>query len=77
MAKSKDVHTVPNPTGAGWVNKVGGEVVSQHRKKEPATERGKEIAKEKHTEHVIHKKDGTIGEKNSYGNDPCPPKDKR
>lgn len=30
---------------------------------------GREIAKDRGVEHVI-KKDGTIGEKNSYGNDP-------
>jgi hypothetical protein len=56
---------------------VGGEVVSEHRKKEPAVERGAEQAKQRETEHVIHKKDGKIGEKNSYGNDPNPPKDKK
>ncbi len=31
------------------------------------------LAREK-TEHLIHKKDGTIGERNSYGNDPYPPR---
>lgn len=30
-----------------------------------------------HTEHVIHNSNGRISEKNSYGNDPCPPKDKK
>jgi Uncharacterized protein conserved in bacteria (DUF2188) len=71
------VHTTPNPKGKGWVNKVDGDVVSKHRTKETAEQRGKEIAKDAKTEHTIHKKDGTIGEKNSYGNDPNPPKDKR
>ncbi len=75
-AKNPGVHTVPKP-GGGWLNKVGGEVVSEHRKKEPAVERGAEQAKQRETEHVIHKKDGKIGEKNSYGNDPNPPKDKK
>jgi uncharacterized protein DUF2188 len=73
----KGVHTTPKPGGSGWVNQVGGEVVSEHRKKETAVDRGREIAKDKATEHTIHKKDGTIGEKNSYGNDPNPPKDKK
>lgn len=80
MSKSKGgkgVHTTPNPNGKGWVNQVGGEVVSQHRKKEPAQEKGRDIAERTGAEHTIHKKDGTIGEKNSYGNDPNPPKDKR
>ena len=74
--RGQGVHTAPKPGGSGWVNQVGGKVVSEHRKKETAVERGREIAKEKATEHTIHKKDGTIGGKNSYGNDPIPPKDK-
>lgn len=77
MATKKNVHTIPNPQGAGWVNKVDGEVVSRHQRKDTAVNQGKEIAKEHKSEHVIHKKDGAIGEKNSYGNDPHPPKDKR
>ena len=76
MGKRGDVHTVPNPTGNGWVNKEDGKVVSHHHRKETATERGREIAREKHSEHSIHRRDGTIGEKNSYGNDPNPPRDK-
>ena len=72
----KDVHTVPNPSGKGWVNKVGGEVTSRHRTQENAADRGREIARENRSEHAIHRRDGTIGEKNSYGNDPNPPRDK-
>ena len=37
---------------------------------------GRERAKRDGVEHTIKKQDGTIGEKNSYGNDPNPPKDK-
>ena len=72
----KDVHTVPNPAGKGWVNKVGGAVESKHRTKENAVERGRNIARENRSEHAIHNKDGQISQKNSYGNDPNPPKDK-
>lgn len=71
---SGNVHTTPNPNGAGWINQSGGETISTHRTKENAVERGREIAKERSTEHVIHKSDGTIGKRNSYGNDPYPPK---
>jgi hypothetical protein len=73
----KDVHTVKNPDGNGWVNKVGGEVVSTHRTQENAADRGRSVAKRLESEHVIHGRDGKIREKNSYGNDPNPPKDKR
>lgn len=75
MAK-KGVHTVPSPSGKGWVNKQEGEVVSRHRTKENAVDRGRTIARKDKTEHTIHRKDGTISEKNSYGNDPFPPRDK-
>jgi hypothetical protein len=72
----KDVHTVPDTGGKGWVNKVGGEVESRHRTKENAVQRGREIARERQAEHAIHNRDGKIGEKNSYGDDPNPPRDK-
>lgn len=35
----------------------------------------KEIAKNQHCEVVIHGKNGRIRDKDSYGNDPNPPKD--
>ena len=35
---------------------------------------GRATAKREGTEHVVHKRDGRIGERNSYGNDPYPPK---
>ncbi|BDR55341.1 hypothetical protein KIMH_14520 [Bombiscardovia apis] len=38
---------------------------------------GRERAMELHTEHVIRNMDGKISEKNSYGNDPRPPKGSR
>ncbi len=36
---------------------------------------GREIAKNQNSELVIHNKHGKIRDKDSYGNDPCPPKD--
>ena len=72
----KDVHTTPNPDGKGWVNKVGGNVESKHRTQENAIKAGRDIAITNKSEHAIHRSDGTIGRKNSYGNDPLPPKDK-
>ena len=77
MAKKNggDIHTVPN--GSGWSNKQNGEVVSNHRTKENAVDAGRSYAKTNHSEHVIHNRTGVISEKNSYGNDPYPPKDKR
>ncbi len=38
-------------------------------------QKGRRLAEKLEVEHTIHRKDGVIGEKNSYGNDPVPPKD--
>jgi hypothetical protein len=77
MKRGGGVHTVPSPVGGGWWNKVSGKVISRHRLKDDAVEAGREVARELRVEHTIHLSDGTIGEKNSYGNDPFPPKDSR
>lgn len=42
-----------------------------------AIETAKEIAKNQKSEVVIHRKNGQIRDKDSYGNDPNPPKDKK
>lgn len=73
MGKKPPIQTVPNASGSGWVNKQGGEVISRHVRKDTAEAAGRKEAKEQKVEHVIHKRDGTIGEKNSYGKDPFPP----
>ncbi|KMS68171.1 DUF2188 domain-containing protein [Prauserella rugosa] len=71
MAKG-DVHTVPH--GDGWANKVeGNERVSNTAEtKAEAQTKGRDMAQKNGTEHLIHKKDGTIGERNTYprGRDP-------
>jgi len=41
-----------------------------HDTKAPAQAAGREQAIKLGTEHTIKKMDGTIGDKNSYGNDP-------
>jgi len=45
--------------------------------KEKALGIGRDMAKKQHVELVIHKKDGTIQDKDSYGNDPFPARDKK
>jgi hypothetical protein len=74
----KAIHTVPSP-GGGWDNKKAGssKPISHHHTKAPAQEKGKAAAEKAGAEHVIHGLDGKIQNKNSYGNDPCPPKDKK
>lgn len=71
----KPVHTVPNKNG-GWDNKREGAArASNHAEtKADAMKSGKELAKNNKTEHFIHNRDGKIALKNSYGNDPFPPR---
>ena len=71
----KNQHVVPH--GNNWA--VKGERNEKYTKVVPtqkeAIEAAREIAKNQKSELVIHKKDGTIRDKDSYGNDPFPPKD--
>ena len=70
MAKG-DVHTVPHR--GGWANRLEGEprMSSTHKTKIAAQKRGRELAILRKVEHLIHKRDGTIRERNSYGRDPA------
>ena len=70
----KSVHTVPH--GDGWANRREGSdrVATVFPTKQQAQEAGRDTARREQTEHVIHRHDGKIGEKNSYGSDPHPPK---
>lgn len=67
---SGDVHTELHKDG--WANKIEGNerVSSTHETKIAAQKRGREMAILRKVEHLIHEGDGTIGERNSYGNDP-------
>ncbi len=73
----KDVHVVP--FGARWATKIAGKAdpVSTHKSQELARIAAVPIAKEKQSDVVIHRKNGTIRDKDSYGNDPNPPKDQK
>jgi hypothetical protein len=75
MTRGGGVHTVPAAEKPGWWNKLDGRVLSRHRLKIEAVRAGREMARLLRVEHTIHREDGQISEKNSYGNDPFPPKD--
>ncbi len=70
----KPVHTVPY--GEGWANRREGSprVSNTAPTKAESQAKGREMAKQDKTEHIIHNKDGAIGSRNSYGSDPHPPK---
>lgn len=72
----KNQHVTKNPNG-GWNIKGAGNSkptkIVQTQKE--AIDIAKSIAKNQKSEVVIHGKDGKIRDKDSYGNDPTPPKD--
>jgi hypothetical protein len=73
----KERHVVHNPDG-GWDSKKNNaQRVSRHfETKEDAMVWSKQKSKEEGSELIPHRMDGSIQNPNSYGNDPCPPKDK-
>lgn len=76
MSKKSTNHVVPS--SSGWSVKKSGAVKASKTfdKKDEAVKYGRALSKNERTELYIHKKNGMIQEKNSYGNDPHPPKDK-
>jgi uncharacterized protein YdaT len=67
-------HVVPN--GSKWnVRKAGASRASgTFDTQNEAISRARDVAKKQKTELFIHGRDGRIRERNSYGNDPLPPK---
>ena len=49
----------------------------EHERIPEAIEAGREIAINRQAELVIHRPNGQIRDKDSYGNDPCPPRDSK
>lgn len=71
-------HVVPNPSRGGWdVKRNNAQRASIHTEtKAEAVKAGREMSQRAGSELVIHGKDGRIQQKDSHGNDPCPPRDK-
>lgn len=75
MSKKPAIHVVPSEKGFGVKVEGNSRLSKDFKTKGEALEYGKDRAKQEKTELVSHRKDGTIDNKNSYGNDPHPPKD--
>lgn len=72
---AKNIHVVPHPAG-GWQVKSDH---AQHAIKRTSTQReaidfGRSISRNHSSELVIHRPNGQIRAKDSYGHDPYPPK---
>ncbi|AMV35081.1 hypothetical protein VN12_23345 [Pirellula sp. SH-Sr6A] len=71
----KNVYVVPS--GNRWAVKTEGtqKPLSNHRPQQAASEAGRKVAQQNQSELVIHRPNGQIRDKDSFGNDPCPPRD--
>lgn len=77
MTRNKNQHVVTH--GDMWAVKgeKNSKATSLHETQGSAIKAAVEMAKNQKTEVVIHGRDGKIRDKDSYGKDPNPPKDKK
>jgi len=74
----KNQHVVPRPNGNWGVRGEGNSKFTKVTSTQvQAINVAREIAKKQGSEVVIHGKDGAIRDKDSFGKDPCPPKDRK
>ncbi len=74
---SKNQHVVKREDG--WAVRGEGNTrdTSHHSTQNDAIDRARGIARNEGSELVVHRPDGRIRDKDSYGNDPNPPRDRR
>jgi hypothetical protein len=77
MAKTQK-HVVPSTSG-GWAVRNSNSVRASKLfpTQDAAVSYAREAAKRERTELFVHGRDGMIKERNSYGRDPLPPRDKK
>ena len=70
----KNQHVVPHSDG--WAVKGAGNTraTSVHGTQHDAIEAARDIARDQRSEMLIHGENGRIRERNTYGDDPNPPK---
>jgi len=78
IVKKSSRHVIPALNGGWSVRKSGSSRASKHfENKKEAENWAREVSITQKSELVIHHRDGTIQSKDSFGNDPLPPKDHR
>ncbi|SMF53371.1 hypothetical protein SAMN06265365_11820 [Tistlia consotensis] len=70
----KNQHIVPHEGGWAVRGEGNSRVTSTHETQADAIDRGREIARNQQSELLIHGRDGQIRDRDSYGNDPFPPR---
>ncbi len=71
---NKNQHVVPH--GKEWAVKGAGntKATSIHETQKSVIDAGRKISRSQESELFIHRKNGQIRDRDSYGNDPFPPK---
>ena len=77
MSKKRDIHVVPHPDGWATRKENADRVGVVTDTQGEAIDRARNQARREHVEVVIHRRDGTIRDSDSYGPDPVPPRDKK
>lgn len=76
MAKEKSLHVVPGFNGGWVVRKYGSRrPTKRFDSKQQAVAWGRALSQRHETEFVIHRPDGTVQERFSFGSNPLPPHD--
>jgi uncharacterized protein YdaT len=71
----KNQHVVPIGDRWGVRGEGNSRLTSIRDTQSDAASQAREIARNQHSEILIHGRNGQIRERDSYGNDPFPPKD--
>lgn len=74
MSKRSNIHVVPHNGGWATRREGGSRVSSTHGTQQEAARAARDTARREQGETFIHRSNGEIRDRNSYGNDPCPPK---
>lgn len=77
MSKGKNQHVVPVDGKWGVKGEGNEKFTAVTDTKYEAEQIARDIARNQQSELFIHGKDGKIQDRDSYGNDPYPPKDKK
>lgn len=77
MASPKNVHIVQRDNGWGTLREGGQRATQVFDTQVQAIRSGRQMARQGQGELVIHGQDGRIRARDSHGNDPHPPKDRK
>ena len=77
MSRRTTLHVVPRSEGWAVRKEGSSRAVSTHNTQREAIDAARKVARSKHGELIIHRKDGRIADRDSYNSDPLPPKSAR